>query len=103
MLHGITLHMHCTLNCPGLVIVITPPYAQFSMHGLLSIGLWLHFTRNEPGAHGPGMTGTHGIGVRTPIAAVVAEATVGLANEVHTPAGTRFTIGAFSMAVATGM
>ncbi len=44
-----------------------------------------------------------GIGVRTPIAAEVAEATVGLAIDWHIPKGIMFTIGAKSVILAMSM
>jgi len=53
-----------------------------------------------PGLHGAVITGTQGIGVRTPIAAEVAEATVGFAIDWHMPNGMMFTIGAKSMMLA---
>jgi hypothetical protein len=43
------------------------------------------------------------MGVRTPNAAVVAEATVGFDGEEHMPNGGMFTIGALSMIVAAGV
>ena len=55
----------------------------------------------EPGAHGA-VTGTHGIGVNTPSAAAVAEATVGLAIDMHMPKVGMFVIGMLSMIVAAG-
>jgi hypothetical protein len=48
------------------------------------------------------VTGTHGIGVRTPRAAAVAAATVGLANEEHIPNGATFTIGVKSIILPAG-
>lgn len=51
-------------------------------------------TADAPGAQGAGMFGTHGIGVRTPEAAAVAEATVGFDMDVHMPKGPMFTKGA---------
>ena len=59
-------------------------------------------TVGEPGTHGAGMTGVHGIGVSTPIAAAVAEATAGLARDMHTPKGGIFTNGFWSMIFAAG-
>lgn len=56
-----------------------------------------------PGAHGAVMTGVHGIGVNTPIAAAVAEATVGFAIEEHMPNGIIFFIGTLSIIVAMGI
>lgn len=46
-----------------------------------------------PGAQGDVVTGIQGMGVRTPSAAAVAEATVGLANELHIPKGRILTMG----------
>ncbi len=54
----------------------------------------------EPGAQGAGMTGTHGIGVNTPIAAAVAAATAGLAIDMHIPKGGMFTNGLLSIILA---
>ena len=53
-----------------------------------------------PGAQGATITGTQGIGVNTPIAAAVADATVGLPRLLHIPN----VIGGFgiSIMVATG-
>lgn len=53
--------------------------------------------------HVPVMLGTQGIGVSTPSAAAVAEATVGFASEVQFPNGAILTIGAVSVMVATGI
>ncbi len=44
-------------------------------------------TVGEPGVQGVTVTGTQGIGVRTPNAADVAEATAGLLMELHIPKG----------------
>src|SRR3546814_4595334 len=55
-----------------------------------------------PGTHGDVVAGMQGIGVSTPIAAEVAEATVGFASEVHMPNGMMFSIGTWSMIVAAG-
>lgn len=56
----------------------------------------------EPGVQGAGITGTQGIGVSTPKAAAVAEATVGLAIDMHMPKGGMFIMGMLSMMVAAG-
>ena len=69
---------------------------------MLRAGLLEIITVADPGVQGAGKTGTQGIGVSTPQAAAVAEATVGLAMEVHTPAGTRFLKGTLSIMVAAG-
>jgi hypothetical protein len=57
----------------------------------------------EPGVHGAVKTGIHGIGVKTPSAAAVAAATVGLAIDWHIPNGITFTSGLLSITVATGI
>src|SRR3546814_4246805 len=59
-------------------------------------------TVGAPGTHGYVVAGMQGIGVSTPIAAEVAEATVGFASEVHMPNGMMFSIGTGSMIVAAG-
>jgi hypothetical protein len=48
------------------------------------------------------MTGMHGMGVSTPIAAAVAVATWGLAMDVHMANGMMLTIGMLSIMVAAG-
>ena len=57
----------------------------------------------EPGFQGEVVTGTQGIGVSTPNAAAVAEATVGLAIDVHIPKGGMFVVGMKSMMLAAGV
>lgn len=56
-----------------------------------------------PGAQGATITGMQGMGVRTPIAAEVAEATIGLLSDWHMPKGRILTSGAKSMMVAFGL
>jgi hypothetical protein len=46
-----------------------------------------------PGDQGATVAGIHGIGVNTPKAAAVADATTGLAKELHVPNGIIFTNG----------
>ena len=64
---------------------ICPPHVH--IHLLLSVraGMFITFTIALPGAQGATITGTHGIGVSTPMAAEVAADTVGLAIERHMP------------------
>jgi hypothetical protein len=69
----------------------------------LSAGMFASNTVGEPGTQGAGVTGIHGIGVRTPSAAAVADATVGFASEEHTPNGRMFVIGMLSMMLAAGV
>ena len=49
------------------------------------------------------MTGMQGMGVSTPKAAAVAEATVGLAIDWHMPKGMMLTMGLLSMILAMGL
>lgn len=60
----------------------------------VSAGLLPIITVAEPGTHGAGIAGMHGIGVSTPSAAAVAAATVGFDRLVHTPNGLMLSIGA---------
>lgn len=90
------------VNCAGATIWITPPQLHINLELFCSAG-WLPIrTVGEPGAHGAAVTGTHGIGVSTPIAAAVAAATCGLAGQLHMPNGMTLTMGALSMIVAAG-
>ena len=68
---------------------------------LLSAGMAPIMQVAEPGVHGA-VTGMQGMGVSTPRAAAVAEATVGLAMDMHMPKGGMFTMGAQSIMVAAG-
>jgi hypothetical protein len=65
-------------------------------------GFLLIMTVGEPGTQGAAVTGTHGIGVKTPNAAAVAAATVGLAIDMHMPNVGMFFMGTKSMIVAAG-
>jgi hypothetical protein len=83
--------------------VITPAHIQFNVQVLLSAGIEPIVTVAEPGAHGATVTGIHGCGVKTPIAAEVAAMTCGLLGDIHMPKGATFFMGAKSMMVAAGM
>jgi hypothetical protein len=76
---------------------------HISVDALFSAGMFPSSTVGAPGAQGAGVTGMHGIGVSTPIAAEVADATVGLARLVHMPNGIMFTIGLLSIILAAGI
>jgi hypothetical protein len=52
---------------------------------LSSAGTSLIVTFSDPGAQGLAITGIHGWGVSTPIAALVAAATWGFAGDIHIP------------------
>ena len=81
---------------PGMVTDIWPP--QLHMHLQLSNRAGkLDILACPPGAHGAAITGIQGIGVKTPMAADVAEATEGLANDWHMPKDAMFTIGLLSI------
>lgn len=82
---------------------MTPPKLHMHLEELFSAGKLEIRTVGEPGAHGAAVTGVHGIGVRTPRAAAVAEATAGLAIDWHMPNGAMFTNGLLSMMLAIGM
>lgn len=72
---------------------MTPPQVQTSFEVSFKAGKLLTGFVGEPGAQGATVFGTHGIGVRTPAAAVVAEAVAGKAGQLHTPNGLMFTMG----------
>jgi hypothetical protein len=67
---------------------------------LFNAGKLLMSTVGAPTIQGATVTGTQGMGVRTPHAAAVADATVGLESVVQTPNGGILAIGAKSIIVA---
>jgi hypothetical protein len=81
----------CT--CPGKVMLTTPAQVHMHVDVLSSIGCPPSITVGAPGTQGADVAGMHGIGVNTPIAAAVAEATAGFAGDMHMPNGVMFTIG----------
>jgi hypothetical protein len=93
-----------TSVCPALEIVITPAHAHMHVPVLSSAGMLPIMTVGAPpGIQGPTVTGMQGMGVSTPRAADVADATVGLAIEEHIPKGMMFVIGIMSMILAAGL
>ena len=84
-------------------MVMTPPHIHMQVEVLLSAGLLAMRTVGEPGAQGAVVTGMQGMGVSTPSAAAVAEATAGLDGVMHMPKGMMFTMGTKSMMFAAGM
>src|SRR4051812_19014383 len=82
---------------------MTPPQAHMSLQLESTPGIFAIWNVGAPGTHGAGITGIHGMGVSTPRAAAVAEATVGFAIELHMPNGGIFTIGLLSMMFAAGV
>ena len=71
--------------CPATEIVIVPAHRQVQVSLFSSAGRRPIVTMSEPGIQGAWMLGTHGIGVSTPLAADVADATVGLLSDWHVP------------------
>jgi hypothetical protein len=82
---------------------MTPPHEHVHVLGDVSAGWPPIMVRVATGTHGPIGLGTQGIGVSTPRAAAVAEATDGLANELHIPNGGMFVTGTMSAIVAAGL
>ena len=79
--------------CPAKLIEMEPPHIQLQV--LLSskaVNLPIH-TSETPGDQGDTVAGTQGIGVNTPIAALVAAATVGLEVDEQVPNDIMFTKG----------
>lgn len=79
---------------------MTPAHMHISLQVLSSDGMFANNTVGAPGTQGAEVLGTHGIGVKTPSAAAVAEATVGFAGLEHMPNGMMLTIGLWSMMLA---
>jgi hypothetical protein len=67
------------VGTPGGRISITPAHIHINFAELFRIGMFPSSTVGAPTIHGAGVLGMHGIGVRTPMAAAVAAATIGLA------------------------
>src|SRR5712672_2196068 len=86
---------------PGEVMEMTPVHMH--MEELLRAGCLPIKTVGDPGVHGAVVAGMHGIGVNTPSAAAVAEATVGFAMDMHIPKVGMLVMGTISMMVAAGV
>lgn len=84
-------------------MLMTPAHMHISVDVLSSVGISASKTVGAPGTQGATVAGTHGIGVRTPMAAAVAEATMGFAGDMHMPNGMIFVIGMKSMILASGI
>lgn len=87
---------------PGKPMVITPPQVHMHVDVLLRAGMPPIMQVEEPGVQGDVVTGTQGIGVKTPRAAAVADATAGLAIDIHIPKVGIFVMGTKSMMFAAG-
>jgi len=92
-----------SVTSPGKLTEIIPPQLHISFEELFSEGMPRSMQTGQPGAHGAAVTGTQGMGVSTPKAAAVAEATVGLARLLHMPKVATFAIGLLSMIFAAGV
>jgi hypothetical protein len=86
------------ISVPGKLISITPPYAHMQVLLAVRAG-WPAIKVVETGIHGVS-TGTQGIGVRTPSAAAVADATSGFESVEHMPNVAILTISEQSMVAA---
>ena len=78
---------------PEKVILIDPAQVHSSLQLFVSVGIDPVKTVGAPGIQGATVTGTHGIGVKTPRAAAVAAITVGLLGLEHIPKVGIFDIG----------
>jgi hypothetical protein len=83
-------------------MVMIPPHMQSHVHISVRAGISMILTETAPGTQGATVTGTHGIGVSTPRAAAVADATSGLLGVLHIPKVGMFSMGTMSMIVAAG-
>ena len=81
-------------------MLIEPAQLHMHLEVLSSIGCEPSKTVGAPGIQGEDVAGIQGIGVSTPSAAAVADATVGFAGEMHMPNGIMFAIGLWSMMLA---
>jgi hypothetical protein len=91
-----------TVNCAGILTLMIPPNAHTSIESLVNIGPGLAMTVGFVGTQTPAGVGIQGPGVKTPKAAAVKAAVVGLARLMQTPKGATFKNGAISMQVPIG-
>ena len=82
---------------------MAPPHKQIKVQVWCRAGLPATRVFDAPGDQGEIVAGMQGIGVNTPRAASVAEATSGLAKDVHTPKDWMFTKGRLSIILAAGI
>ena len=79
-----------------------PPNEQIRVLVLSNVGKLPRRTVGAPGTHGAIVMGVQGTGVGTPNAAVVAAIKAGFVGLKHIPNGMIFTIGIWSMILASG-
>lgn len=89
-------------TCPGKIVVMTPPQLHMAIDFWSRAGITFTITFTDPGTHGADTMGIQGIGTRTPRAAAVAAATMGLEGVIHMPNGKRFIKGLLSIILAMG-
>ncbi len=80
---------------------ICPPQMHMHLEDFVINGAPPTSTRDEE-IQGAGVTGMHGMGVSTPKAAAVADATTGFAIDRHKPKGVILISGLLSMMLPTG-
>ena len=90
-----------TVVWPAKVILICPPHEQINLHELSNVGMPPVNTAVLPVIQGETVIGMQGMGVRTPIAAAVAAATVGLARLMQVPKVGMLAMGVKFMMVPT--
>jgi hypothetical protein len=74
-------------------MVMTPAQLHIHVETEFNAGRLPIVTVGDPGVQGEDVTGIHGCGVNTPIAADVAAATWGFAKLLHIPKEVMFTMG----------
>jgi len=74
-----------TVISPGMVMLMTPAHMHMRVEVLSRVGISASRTVGAPGTQGATVMGMQGMGVRTPMAAAVAAATMGLAGDMHMP------------------
>jgi hypothetical protein len=84
-------------------MLITPPHMHMHVEVLFNAGIPPSIIVADPGTHGAVVAGMQGMGVNTPKAAAVAEATVGFAMDMHIPKVGIFVMGIMSMMLAAGV
>jgi hypothetical protein len=84
-------------------MLMQPPQQHMSLLLSVKAGMLPIKIEGLPTIQGATVLGTQGIGVKTPSAAAVADATVGFARELHIPKGRMLTKGLLSMILAAGV
>jgi hypothetical protein len=85
------------------LILITPPQLHINVDESFNAGILPINTVGAPTIQGAVVTGMHGTGVKAPLAAAVAAATIGFDIELHWPNARMFTNGTLSIMFAAGV